>query len=95
MPETVYDPGVHPWLAGFAPQDRPMISAWFSYAVSQGARRPEVVVDTVARVVAAKLEWSVSTTSIALCRLTLVALTHRRPEALSYAQTLLERQEGA
>jgi hypothetical protein len=48
---------VHPWLRGFRPQDQPMIRAWFSYCISQGARRPEVLVDMVQRVVAAKLDW--------------------------------------
>jgi hypothetical protein len=66
-----------------------MVRAWFAYAVSQGANRPEVIVDMVTRVVSAKLDWSVSTTSIVLCEATLAALAHRRPEALAYARTLL------
>lgn len=85
---------VHPWLAGFRPHDQPMVRAWFSYAVSQGANRPEVIVAMVQRVVAAKLDWSVSPTSIRLCEATLAALAHRRPEALAYAQTLLPRGQG-
>jgi hypothetical protein len=73
-----------------------MISAWFAYALSQGARRPEVLVEMVGRVVAAKLEWSVSATSVQLCEATLAALAHRRGEALSYATALLALvgQEG-
>jgi hypothetical protein len=86
---------VHPWLAAFRPPDRPMVSAWFSYCLSQGARRPEVLVDMVQRVVAAKLDWSVSPTSVALCEVTLAALAHRRGEALAYAQTLLTRHDDA
>ena len=82
---------VHPWLAGFRPPDHPMVRAWFAYAVSQGARHPDTVVDMVHRVVAAKLEWSVSPTSITLCEVTLAALAQRRAEALSYAATLLGR----
>jgi hypothetical protein len=82
-------PTLHPWLAPFRPPDRPMIRAWFSYCLSQGARQPETIVDMVQRVVAAKLDWSVSPTSIALCEATLAALAHRRGEALSYATTLL------
>jgi len=89
-------PVLYPWLAGFPAADRPMISAWFAYALSQGARRPEVLVEMVQRVVAAKLEWSVSATSITLCEATLAALAHRRAEALSYAAALLTlvEQEG-
>ena len=76
MPETLTP--IHPWLAAFRPHDRPMVSAWFGYCVSQGARRPEAVVEMVQRVVAAKLAWSVSPTSIALCEATLASLAHRR-----------------
>ena len=82
-----------PWLAGFRPSDRPLVRAWFHYCVSQGARRPEAVVEMVQRVVSAKLNWSVSPTSIALCEATLAALAHRRAEALAYAATLLQQQE--
>ena len=79
-----------PWLAGFRPADRHMIRAWFNYCISQGARRPEAVVDMVQRVVAAKLDWSVSATSQTLCETTLAALAHRRTQALTYATTLLK-----
>ena len=94
--ETLAPAPVHPWLAGFRAADRPMVSAWFAYALSQGARRPEVRVDLVGRVVASKLAWSVSSTSIQLCEATLASLAHRRPEALSYATALLALvgQEG-
>ena len=85
--ETV--PAVHPWLAAFRPHDRPLVSAWFAYVLSQGARRPEVVVEMVTRMVGAKLSWSVSATSITLCEVTLASLAHRRHEALAYAQALL------
>ena len=84
---------VHPWLAGFRPPDRPLIRAWFGYAVSQGTRRPEAVVEMVARMVGDKLSWSVSPTSISLCETTLAALVHRRREALAYAQTVLAQKE--
>jgi hypothetical protein len=46
---------VHPWLAPFRPQDQPMIRAWFGYCVSQGAKRPEAVVEMVTRMVGDKL----------------------------------------
>jgi hypothetical protein len=87
--------GVHPWLAGFRPQDQLMIRAWFSYCLSQGAKHPDTFVDMVQRVVSAKLDWSVSPTSITLCETTLVALAHRRREALSYATTLLPPPDEA
>ena len=85
MSETLA--ALHPWLAGFRPQDRPLLRAWFAYCVSQGARRPEAVVEMVQRMVGDKLSWSVSATSIALCEATLAALAHRRAEALAYAAT--------
>jgi hypothetical protein len=72
-----------------------MVRAWFSYAVSQGARRPEAIVEMVHRVVSAKREWSVSPTSTTLCEATLAALAHRRGEVLAYAATLLTRQGDA
>ena len=84
---------IHPWLAAFRPADRHLVKAWFNYAVSQGAKRPEAVVEMVQRVVAAKLAWSVSPTSVTLCEATLAALAHRRAEALSYAQALLSTRE--
>jgi hypothetical protein len=87
------DTTLHPWLKAFRPHDRPMVRAWFAYALSQGARRPEVIVDMIERVVSAKKEWSVRPTSITLCEATLAALAHRRGEALSYAQTLLARDK--
>jgi hypothetical protein len=82
---------LHPWLAAFRPQDQPMIRAWFGYGLSQGAKHPDTLVDMVQRVVSAKLDWSVSPTSITLCEVTLAALAHRRGEALSYAAQLLAR----
>ena len=63
--------------------------AWFSYALSQGARRPEAIVELVGHLVASKLDWSVHPTSITLCETTLAALAHRRAEALAYAATCL------
>ena len=90
VPATV----THPWLAHFRPQDQPMIRAWFSYCISQGARRPEAVVEMVTRVVASKLAWSVSPTSVTLCEATLASLVHHRALALDYAQTLLARDQG-
>ena len=84
---------VHPWLAGFRPQDQPVIRAWFSYGISQGCRTPESLVQLVSRQASAKLDWAVSTTSKTLCEATLVALVHRRGEALSYAQALLSTRE--
>ena len=51
MPPTPDTMTVHPWLAGFRPPDRPMVRAWFAYTVSQGARRPEAIVEMVHRVV--------------------------------------------
>jgi hypothetical protein len=92
MPDTTT--ALHPWLAGFRAADRPMVRAWFGYALSQGARRPEALVEVVQRVVAAKRAWSVSATSITLCEVTLAALAHRRGEALSYAQAILRRHKG-
>jgi hypothetical protein len=89
VPYAVATPALHPWLAGFRPKDQPMIRAWFAYCLSQGARRPEAIVDMVQRVVSAKLEWSVTTTSQTLCETTLAALAHRRGQALAYAATLL------
>ena len=95
MPETI-GTALHPWLAGFRPQERPLVRAWFGYAVTQGARRPEAILDLVQRVVSAKLDWSVSATSQTLCATTLAALVHRRTEALAYAATLLAgRPAGA
>jgi hypothetical protein len=88
MPDTLT---LHPWLKGFLPHQRPLVSTWFSYGLSQGCRTPESLVQLVGRLVASKLEWSVSPTSIQLCETTLAALAHRRREALSYAQTLLEQ----
>ena len=82
-------PALHPWLAAFRPQDQPMIRAWFSYAVSQGARRPEAVVEMVQRVVSAKLAWSVSPTSTQLCETTLAAHELHRVLAMDYARALL------
>jgi hypothetical protein len=79
-----------PWLEAFAQHQQPMVRAWFSYALSQGARRPEVVVEMVERVVAAKLEWSVSPTSVQLCQIVLDALAHRNADALAYAASLLQ-----
>jgi hypothetical protein len=90
--ETV--PTLDPWLAPFAPQHRPTIRAWFGYCVSQGARRPEEVVEMVSRIVASKLEWSVSPTSITLCETTLASLVHRRREALAYATSVLKKEMG-
>ena len=72
-----------------------MIRAWFSYAVSQGARRPEVLVELVQRLVSAKLAWAVSPTSVELCEATLAALVHHRGQALDYAQTVLAREPAA
>lgn len=90
-PETA----VHPWLEAFRPPDRPLVRAWFSYGVSQGCRTPESLVALVQRLVASKLEWAVSTTSIQLCAATLAALAHHRGQALAYAQTLLTHETEA
>ena len=93
-PETLpAAPPLHPWLAPFRPQDQPMIRAWFAYCVSQGARRPEAVVEMVTRMVGDKLSWSVSATSITLCEATLAALVHHRTQALDYAAALLAALE--
>lgn len=89
MTKTSTAPAIHPWLMAFRPQDRPLVRAWFAYAHSQGARRPEALVEMVQRLVASKLEWSVSPTSITLCEATLASLAHRRGQALAYAATLL------
>ena len=91
--ETETVPTLDPWLAPFLPQDRPLVRAWFAYCVSQGARRPEAIVEMVTRMVGDKLSWSVSPTSISLCEATLAALAHRRSEALAYATTCLEQRE--
>jgi hypothetical protein len=90
MPEVLPD---HPWLASFPAEQRPPVRMWFSYCLSQGARRPEVLLDMVQRIVTSKREWSVSLTSIALCDALLAALRDRRGEALDYARTLLYRQD--
>ena len=83
--ETETVPTLHPWLALSAagsPPDPGMVQL----CVSQGARRPEALVEMVARMVGDKLSWScVATTSISLCEATLAALAHRRGEALAYA----------
>ena len=86
-PETV--PAVHPWLQAFPAHQRPLISAWFSFAQSQGCRTPESLVEMVQRLVASKLEWSVSPTSVQLCEITLASLAHRRHEALAVAGGVL------
>ena len=94
MPDVLPEaPPVHPWLAPFRPPDRLMVRAWFNCAVSQGARRPEAVVEMVSRLVGDKLSWSVSATSLTLCETTLAALAHRRGEALAYAAALLSALE--
>jgi hypothetical protein len=94
MPDAAVQ--VHPWLKPFPAHQRPLVAAWFGYAVSQGARQPGAVVALVSRLVADKLAWSVSSTSTELCETTLASLAHRRTEALQYAQTLLEaRGAGA
>lgn len=90
-----------PWLSQFPPQDRPMIRAWFGYAVSQGSRRPEVVVEMVGRLISSKLAWSVSPTSITLCEATLAALgigggrpCTMRPVSLHRRSCWREAREG-
>jgi hypothetical protein len=88
-PETV--PAVHPWLAPFSLAGRHYITAWFGYAVSQGAQTPEAVLQIVSRVCARKLEWSMSASTEDLCRGVLLALVHQRPLAEAYAATLLAR----
>lgn len=80
---------LHPWLQAFLPHHRPVVRAWFGYAVSQGAKTPEAIVQVVQRLVSTKLEFSVSPTTTTLCEITLASLAHRRGEALAYAQTLL------
>ena len=47
----------------------------------------------VQRLVASKLEWSVSPTSVQLCEITLASLAHRRHEALAYAEVVLAPKE--
>jgi hypothetical protein len=91
MSETVYDSGVHPWLAQFAPAGRHYVIAWFNYSVSQRAQTPEGILEIVARVCSRKLEGSMSPSTEHLCQGVLLALVHQRPGALSYAQTLLDR----
>src|SRR5262249_25676407 len=44
-------PQVHPWLAQFPPRHQHYVRAWFAYAISQGARQPDVVVSMVSRLV--------------------------------------------
>ena len=87
MPDTLT---VHPWLAQFPGAGRHYITAWFGYAISQGAKSPEAILDIVARVAARKLELSMSTSTAALCQGVLLALVHQRAGALAYAQALLE-----
>jgi hypothetical protein len=91
MPETVST--VHPWLAPFPPHQRPLVAAWFHYALTQGCQTPESMVQLVQPLVASKLEWAVSPTSITLCETTLASLAHRHLEALAFAQTVLEGRE--
>jgi hypothetical protein len=68
---------------------------WFTYSASQGARRPDVLLSMVERIVSDKKEWSVSLTSIALCDALLTALWDRRGEAMDFARTLLyQKGEG-
>jgi hypothetical protein len=92
MPDTLT---VHPWLAQFPIAGRHYITAWFSYSVSQGAKTPEAVLQIVERVCSRKLVWSMSRSTEALCQGVLLALTHQRPGALSYAATLLPAPEAA
>jgi hypothetical protein len=89
-PETLT---VHPWLAPFPAAGRHYITAWFGYAISQGAKSPEAVLQIVERVCSRKLEWSMSRSTEDLCRGVLLALVHQRPQALSYAATLLARPD--
>jgi hypothetical protein len=79
------------WLRLFPDRDHYWLTAWFAYAIGQGARTPEGVLKIVQRVVERKLAWATSQTSETLCRATLLALVMHRQSALDYAKGLLER----
>jgi hypothetical protein len=93
MPDALME--VHPWLQPFPAHQRPLVAAWFGYGISQGCRTPASLVQLVQRVVASKLEWSVSPPSIEVCETTLASLAHRRGAALAYAQMLLDAREAS
>jgi hypothetical protein len=81
---------VHAWLRLFPDRDHYWLTAWFDYAIGQGARTPDGVLEIVQRVVDRKLAWTTSQTSETLCRATLLALVIHRQSALDYAKGLLE-----
>jgi hypothetical protein len=82
---------LHPWVGSFPAASRPYITAWFGYALSQGCRTPEGILEIVERTCHRKLAWSMSASTEQLCRGVLLALVHQRAGALAYAQTLLEQ----
>jgi hypothetical protein len=82
-----------PWLRQFSPQAQPLVTAWFGYAVTQGAQSPEGVLEIVARVCGRKLEWSTTPATRELCSTLLLALCHQRAKARAYAASLLQQQE--
>ena len=55
----------------------------------QGAQTPDALLAIVTRLVNHKLDWSTTPQTRQLCSTTLLALAHRRADALDYAQTLL------
>jgi hypothetical protein len=84
---------VHPWLSQFPAEAQPLITAWFASAASQGPQTPDALLARVTRLVNNKLDWSTTTTTRELCSLTLLALTHQRAAALTYATTFLPHKE--
>lgn len=80
---------VHPWLAQFPPEAQVLVIAWFHYAMSQRPQTPDGLLAIVERLIGHKLDWSTTTTTREACHRTLLALTHQRAGARSYAATLL------
>jgi hypothetical protein len=85
-------PTLDPWLAHFPEASRVLVAAWFAYAAGQGAQTPEELLAVVTRLVSAKLDWSVVPETRQTCSTTLLALVHRRREALDYARAVLAQQ---
>jgi hypothetical protein len=88
-PDTPDTPAAERWMARFPEATRPTIASWFAYAVTTGAKTPDVCLAVVTRVVGARRDWATTAATKQLCDNTLTALRCDREGALAYAASVL------
>jgi hypothetical protein len=93
MPE-VSTPALHPFVAQLPASSRHLVMAWFRHAAHQRPASAEALLVRVERVIGDKFAWSTTWHARQTCSLTLLALRQQRPQALDYAQRLMETRHG-